>query len=764
MSRDWAQFITALEAKGVYFEQVQYATDRQTVIHAAGIHDPLSVAVVETEWQKRHSAPRGSGHSYADPASNGPWTTSTQLRIGKGSLSTPTPGTGQLQLTDATHLANIPEEVQDTVVAGEVLSAALGFGGALIQQNTGGGFVVSSYVPLSMRSLCQAILPVADAFVVLRAAEEVENMGHSSVGMALAETVSEITTSYAHQITKLQRWAEERTMPLMGVVSEIIRVGYHVVRLRQVLPMDLLLPQVNSLASEGTGGMSGPRILNHLCEQGQLFVGSPEDSELLQLLLRRALVPYLRILHRWMHEGVLEDPFGEFFITEAYEPTHPAATASSTQRRHNAASLFPDVSAMADSYRTTSDAQQDVISFERRFAMNKLMIPSFLEKPARVAKMIFFAGKYCCLLREYNDTRPAFGETADDLLTWSGEEALLRKIQESFETASGAVIELLFCSSVDLLGHLSSLRSYFLQERGDWVVNFLDSADELLTRSPDKVRIHSIRVLLQAAIARSCGSDPYHSLIGCAFSDLSLEQHLHRTMRDEESEKMGSPTMRLSTARVEARHCIELLQLEVDLQWPLTLVFDTTVMKRLNSIFRLLTWVKTCERNLSSLWHRNEVLATFSAAYGIKHQLIQFLRQFQFYAAHFVLEPLWSKLIGRIGQCDSVFAISASLSEFFEGVERGLVLSSPHRFRSLCSILSIAERFGEIGLHGGTATMPLIEAMLHTVEDDLLRALSELASPVGQDYPQLVPLLTWIDFSGFYDRNNIYHVQRGVGH
>lgn len=834
MNKEWGSFLAALEAKGITFQQIQFASDRRTVIRATGFTDPLTTAVVETEWERQLGASASPREGNDEGLSGGPVIT----YLGRGEAG----GTAFPPLDDFKLLSSLPEEVQDVVVSNEVLAAALGFGGGLIMHqasppphststSTSGsgsveGFVVSSHMPLPMRSLCQTVLPVADAFVAVRKVEESEYLGHSLVGMALGEIVSEIVTSYAHQITKLQRWCQTKTMPLMGVVSEILRVGHHMVRLRQVLPMDLLQQGAGAAGGEegfasaspssSGGGFRGPRILNHLTEQAERCAGSREDSELVQLLLRRTLVPYLKMLHRWMHEGVLADPFGEFFITEAYEPVRPAPTALTNSRRINAGRLFPELSlaaggdyggllrrvtatsaasfggSLADSRTLPSgltreqqqaQQQQDVLNFERRFSLNKLMVPTILEKPSRMAKMVFLAGKYCCLLREYNDIRPAFGDAAEGMLVWAGVDALHRRVQESFDVANQAVIQLLFSSPVDLLGHLQSLKNFFLHEKGDWVADFLDSSEELLrTAGPDRIRAHPLRVLLQAAVARSCGaSDPYHASVGCSFTDVSLAQQLARRANEGSSGGVGgasvtggpgssSPALsaysRMSGGgaagtRGEAKHYLEMLQLDVDLQWPITLVLDASTIQRFNNIFRLLTWVKVCERRLGYLWYTNEVLASFSEAYQIKHQLTHFLRQFQFYSGHFVLEPLWSRLLSKISQAESVFAISNALRDFFEHAETGLVLSSPLRFRSLSSILTLSMRFCEVGMLSSTATMPLIEATLQSMQEELLRSLSELASPIGEDYPQLVPLLTWMDFSGFYEGNDVYHVQRG---
>ncbi|KEG14606.1 gamma-tubulin complex subunit [Trypanosoma grayi] len=755
-THSWASFLTALESRGVSFQQVQHASDRRAVIVAAGFTDPISIAILETEWMKRSAAaPAGS----APVAGNAARTAVPAATAVAGSTSM------SPYFADYTKLEDVPEEIQDRVVTAEVLAAVVGHGGSLLQASRD-GFVVSRHVPITMRSLCKTIIPVADAFVALRKVERAEYIGKSLVAMALGEVVSEVCTSYAHEVANLQRWAQNRAMPLMGVISEVMRAGHHIVRLRQVLPTDAILEE------EGTLSMAGWRLLNHIHEQAEKCSGSKEDDELLLLLLRRASVPYLRVLHRWMHEGVLEDLYGEFFISEARPLSSTTTTATSTTMlmaatgsgiKSSVSRIFPN-STGGDDYGEA--AAEEAMAFERRFSMNKNMIPSFLLASSKIAKMVFYTGKYCCLLREYNGSLPVFGDVAENILLWSGADKLLRMVEESYEIASGEVLQLFLGSQVDLLGHLSSLKCYFLHQRGDWLVDFLDSAEELLVKSPVQVKVHSVRVLLQAAISKCCGTDLYHTAIGCSFSDSTIEQYVNGSFEQQSDEQppRGSSGRR-SAMHIETHRCIELLQLEADLKWPLTMVLDPPVLKHFNVIFRLFTWLKMCERNLTTAWTEGEGQQYHPQAYGIKHQFIQFIRQFQFYAAHFVVEPLWGRMMGRIGQAESIFAVSNALHDFFEGVELGLVLSSTHRFRSLARMLEIASSFSEMGRREVLArlTAEQVRDTLQSVEEKFLKSLSELASPVGADYPQLIPLLTWIDFSGFYDRNGVYRVLYAAG-
>lgn len=888
MSRPWVRFLALLELKGLTFEDVQFGSDRISVIQSVGITEPLEQAVVETEWRYR-VRDGGSGAGEAAGASNvSKHKTAGGMRSGgiastrppvaasptspMGGFAARDPRLELAQMQSAAFL-QLPEELQDVVLAKEVLNAVLGIGGIHIQRLEGSStmhtalpgssfaavgsingsayrsegvqrsvsFVVAEWIPPSMRGLCETIIPVADAFVALRNVEEAEFLGKSLVAMALGEVVSEICSAFAMEVAKLQLWSRDgqrgSSMPLMRVVADVTQIGHHLVRLRQVLPAELLnfagetaRVHTSEGVSASAGGvplrgpsssplllLPGPRLLNHLLEQLERCGGSNEESEVLRLLLRRALVPYLAMLQKWMHEGVLEDPFMEFFITEtaaALPFAAPTGGAALTHRGGGMSAykhithLFPEMGAQTALGGETAPSRfaasrgvnqvmaslQEAAIFERRFSINTLLMPSFIEKPSRIAKMVFFTGKYCCLLRECHATLPDFSSTltpgidsneagldgaTGGSFVWRGVEDLHRTIQRSFELASQAVIQLLFSPSVDLLGHLASLKIFFLHSQGNWITDFLDNADDLLRSSRDKVRGHSLRVLLQASIARCCcANDPYHDVVGCSFSDSTLEQHVLRWRKKSGGTAEGttagqgdvssllpgeSSDGRLSAGtRVEVHRCIELLQLEADLSWPLTLVLDSSVIARFNSIFRLLTWVKVCERSLASLWATNEVLASFPSAYGIKHHLTQFLRQFQFFAAHFVLEPLWSRLMARLGPAESVFAISQALNDFFTEAERGLTLSSPTRFSSLRTLLSLVARFCDIGRHSSAATLPLMEATLDAVQDQFLTALSELASPVGPEYPQLIPLLTCIDFNGFYDRHNVYHVQSGI--
>lgn len=709
MSSEWSRFTSALESKGRSFESVRFASEPVAIIKSLGILDPVDIAIIETEWRSRvqpqatHLANTSQPTRKADPLEGG----------GEATIHT-----HQQRYHDNLHVA--PAAIQDTVLAFEVLGALLGRGGSFFLK-TGDSFSVTGRVPPAMRAAVEGIIPIADCFLGLLNSSHMELTSRSSVGMALGEVISETCCAYVAEIAKVEAWCHTNPMPLMRVLAEATSLSYPILRLNSI---------VQEMRRRWEGQANGGRLLHFLHMQLTQSSGSEEDQRLISLVLRRAALPYLEILKQWMREGVLRDPFGEFFVVE----NRWAAEASDN-----------------------TDPSQ---SFNNRFIFKKEMVPGFINKD-RMAKMAFVAGQYCCLVRECTggSLPPIAAITEHEPLVWTDAEDLQRTVQRYYDSACGSIISLLFDAQHDLLGRLGSLKKFFLHGKGDWLVDFLDSADAMLQKSPQSVKTHSVRVLLQSAIAKSCPNDPYHGAIGCGFSNETLTD-LVLSFNGEGEIDEDTVQERHRTGWFDKLRCVELLELKVEYQWPLTLVITPDVERHFNGIFRLLLSMKVSERSLHDAWWHRGVASPL--AFSLKQQMIQFLRQFQFYTSHFVLERLWGKLLGKLAQADSVFAISTSIENFFASVEMELALSSLTRFQSLSKILSLVYQFCQIGYQSQRLTLQQSNEAVQRVGEEFWRALADLAKPQGSDYPHLVPLLTWIDFSRYYEIRNVFRVVHGA--
>lgn len=577
---------------------------------------------------------------------------------------------------------------------------------------------LSESVPPSLR-VARSVVPIANAYLGLIEEGSLEGTGKSSVAMALGEVVNEICCAYINEVGKVGKWCRGKSMPLMRVLADAQRIGYPVTRLHGIL----------AEIKRRREFTNGARLLHALHIHLMQASGSDEDQHLISLVLRRAAIPYFQILKVWMREGLLKDPFGEFFVTED---------------------------------RSAADAEDPGAAFHYRFKFIKELVPGFINKD-RMARLAFVAGQYCCLLRECTGSLPAIAAyTEHEPLVWTDADDLQAIVQKYYDSACSAVIALLFNPENDLLGRLNSLKRYYLHAKGDWLGDFFESADEALSKSPSHVKIHSLRVLLQSAIAKSSGqSDPYHAAISCSFSENTLDKHIllvNGQEVDERDESQGGA--KLAAVKAETRRCIELLQLDVLYQWPLTIIITPLIVGHFNCIFRLLSWIKASERSLHASWgQRGDMLPI---AMSLKQQMLQFLRQFQFYASHFVLDRLWGGMMEKLAKADSVYFISQTIHQFFITANQELALSSSTRFRSLCRVLDLTHQFSLLGQQQHLVRPSQLRDSVSRVGENFWSSLTELATPRGADYPHLVPLLTWIDFSRFYEERNIYRVMHSA--
>jgi gamma-tubulin complex component 2 len=619
-------------------------------------------------------------------------------------------------------LAALPEEMQEAVIADEVLSAMLGHGGTFIHVDASGKAAVSPHVPVAMAALVARILCVTAAAATLDEVAAFEyaqqSKGQSLIKGAVAEAVREVHMKYLSDVTLLGERTAARRMPLARLVADAQVVCYPVNRLAQLF---------DAVSME----MAGHQLLDQLHRQHGRCAGNADDERLLGFVVRRAAKPYIEMLAGWMFEGRLDDPYCEFFVHEE-----------------------PD---MAD--------KDELTRWSSRFTARKSATPGFLAAGG-AWKAAYNAGRYCNLLRESGGAMPSVA-AAGRFFEWGDAAALTRVVEAASAEASARLIEYLV-GKCHLLDRLASLKTYFLHGKGDWVVNFLDSADALLFKSPAAVKAYSVNVVLQSEIAKSCKNDPFHGDIRSRLDRRTLVEEIAEARRlDADLAKMPGTTeqprmsARLSTGARPldgSRKVIDVLSLEVRSTWPLSLVLNGVFTGQLNWIFRLLLWCKVAERSLNGpSWKQ---MAQVPAAMALRQRLLHFLRSYQFYAMHTILGEQWARLVERVGSATGIRDIAVSTVDFAQNSFQCLAFKSETGFEALTNILDLVIRFSNAGtrMAGGRAPATLA-ADTDRCGREFLAQLAVMGDPTKPGYAALVPLLTMLDFSGFYEKARIFRVR-----
>ncbi|KAK8949866.1 hypothetical protein KSP40_PGU012307 [Platanthera guangdongensis] len=161
------------------------------------------------------------------------------------------------------------------------------------------------------------------------------------------------------------------------------------------------------------------------------MAGDNTVHALLEKMIQSASSPYLSILERWVYEGVINDPHGEFFIAE-------------------------NKSLQKESLTLDYDAKY----WQQRYSL-KDNIPSFLSS---AAGMILTTGKYLNVMREcgHNFQVPP-SENSKLTNCWS-DHHYLECVKVAYVSASCELLNLVK-EKYDLIGKFRSMKRYFLLDQ-----------------------------------------------------------------------------------------------------------------------------------------------------------------------------------------------------------------------------------------------------------------------------------------------------------
>ncbi|RVW46559.1 Gamma-tubulin complex component 2 [Vitis vinifera] len=189
----------------------------------------------------------------------------------------------------------------------------------------------------------------------------------------------------------------------------------------------------------------------------------------------------IALICRWVYEGVIDDPYGEFFIAEN----------KSLQKE----SLTQDY---------------DAKYWGQRYSL-KDGIPSFL---ANAAGTILTTGKYLNVMRECGHNVQVFSFP----FFFPGRIVFIGSISNLVH---------IFDKNYDLLGKLRSIKHYLLLDQGDFLVHFMDIARDELAKRLDDISVEKLQSLLDLALrTTAAAADPCHEDLTCCVERSSLLKRL----------------------------------------------------------------------------------------------------------------------------------------------------------------------------------------------------------------------------------------------
>jgi gamma-tubulin complex component 3 len=374
-------------------------------------------------------------------------------------------------------------------------------------------------------------------------------------------------------------------------------------------PMQQL--RVLAILCDGVKNLKGGMLINKLFQLGKH--GDPYVKTLVDGILHKVCKPLFSMISRWMFEGEVHDPCGEFFIQE------------------NASVSLDEL-------------------WRDGYSLRAEMIPVVISDP--LAKIILRTGKSinflkrCCKVKDWGDFHSMSDEAASSLqFQVSGGKSTGALALESFvhKVAKRVDTHLMHTLFYNFRcgDHLQAIRRYLLLGQGDFIQQLMDLSGADLSEKAGVVSAYQLSSTLETAIRSSV----------VQFDDPEILDCLKVEMMPHAGEEYGW----------------DVFSLNYVVQSPLTSLFTETAMKKYLRVFNFLWRLKRVEHALSSIWQamkpsvqlfdrvRNQqsenvlgIKDEVRRCHCVRNEMSNFCMNLQYYIMFVVLAESWTEFEEKI--------------------------------------------------------------------------------------------------------------------
>jgi len=613
-------------------------------------------------------------------------------------------------------LSGVPALSQERLLVRELLYLLVGHPGEHITPQQGNRFSLSPCIELGLASLIKRLLPLAAHYSRVTAfIEDVSGLAHCGlVNQALVSSLSHLLSDYTLLVCQLE--GEELSLHELWFQ---LQGSLH--------SMELLASVVSRV---GAGHSTGGGTLSVLHEVLTMQQGNTKAMTIVQRLIETASQPFFQVLAKWIYRGVIDDPGKDFFVED-----HEVVERSCLPTEYN------------DDY------------WEKRYCLRQDKVPTFL---ASYADTVLRTGKYLNVIQQ---CEAPGGETHSLLpllpLSYLATPQQYEAVLTNAHTHASTTLLQLLVRDRDLIGHLSSVKKYFLMEQGDFISQFLDLAESQLNQPVDDVEPGRLESLLELVTRiTTANSDPYKDNLRVALLPYDLIFQMGKILAidtAEEAEYQVWDTTLLSG--------LDAFAFGYEVEWPVSLVLNHKALAQYQMLFRHFFFCKHVERQLCAVWICNKQtkylplseFQVYSRAFGLRQKMLNLLQNLSYYMAVEVIEPAWHSLVTSIEGCTTVDQVLVAHSSFLNSCLQDCLLSSPHLLASVKKLLGVCTAFSDY-MHtiDRQATHQFIEDMeRYDLEfSSVLFSLLDKISQLGRDNynEKILNILHRLDFNGFYSK------------
>lgn len=555
-------------------------------------------------------------------------------------------------------LGTLPVTLQEHAVVEDLLCCMQGIEGkyilarALTERYAPKEFMIDQSLDPSLHELVRRVLPLCSNYsTVVRFIEEKSAFEYGLVNHALSAAMRSLIKDYMVLVAQLEhqyRMGQLSLQKMWFYLQPTIRT------------LEILAAISNSI---NRGECIGGAVLSLLHEKTSSLIGDAKSQELCLFLTQSACVPYFEILEKWIYKGIIRDPYSEFLVEE--------------NEKIQKEKLLEEYN---DAY------------WEQHYTICRERIPVFLEQ---VADKILNTGKYLNVVRLCG--RDVNCPHASDMVYTLKERRYYEQIDGAYDYASKLLLQLLM-KEKELMSRIRSIKHYFLLDKGDFIVQFMDMTEEEMKQNIDDIMPTRLETLLELALRTSTANvDPFKDDLKVDLLPYDLITQLFRILtidtKQEKDYRVDPTDLHLSG--------LESFSFDYVVKWPVSLVVNRKALTRYQMLFRHLFYCKHVERQLCSVWVGNKVAKTYSmqksrwysAAFALRQRMLNFVQNFEYYMMFEVIEPNWHLFQQNMDTVSNVDDVLVFHTDFLNSCLKDCMLTNPDLLKIVHKLMMVCVTF-----------------------------------------------------------------------
>lgn len=566
-------------------------------------------------------------------------------------------------------IIGLPATAQERVIITELLNTLIGINGNLIvpkmktisydskedytlhnQQWTESKisiveFELNEQIQESIRDILTDILPLANYFFQIQNFIEVARSSESGqVLQALASAISKLVADYYGTIAQLESMHLKQELNLHKLLFYLRPI---------IQTMETITKVCNMLQANN---IRGGNVLTRLHDNIALYSGDRSSQQILIYLTQKAAEPYMEILKLWIFKGVIRDPKMEFLVED---------NEKECQNPEQNENYFDDF-------------------WEKRYVIRTEKIPRFLEKQADV---ILRTGKYLNVVRECGK-RAVFSKSQASLkFSHTDEQNYVNVITDAYAFASKALLELIMEDN-DLMGHLLSVKRYFLLQLGDFIVQFMDACEGELMMNVDDVIPMRLENLLELTLRLSSAKhDKYQDDLFTTLLPFDICTQMAKIIKSDDD--IDGNLEDTSTLKG-----IECFTFGYNVHWPLSIVLNQMTISKYQLIFRQLFYCKHVENYLCRVWIANKNAKKFDqstselyrSAFTLRQRMMNAIQNLEYYMMIEVIEPVWHVFMQQMAKAKNIDDVLGFHEDFLDHCLKNCMLTYPELLKRIVAV------------------------------------------------------------------------------